>query len=67
MDEIQIITQTLNNTLQRHMRSVQSYEIEITNMTAEVVRLQNEVESQKTKCEELESRLASLIEGSKES
>jgi len=62
MDEVQIITQTLNNTLQRHMKAIQSYEVEITNMTAEIVRLQSEVENQKNKCEALETRLANLIE-----
>jgi len=66
MDEVQVITQTLNNTLQRHMKSVQSYEVEITNMTAEIVRLQSEVETQKTKCETLEMRLANILEDKKE-
>jgi len=62
MDEIQIITQTLNSNLQRHIKSVQSYEVEITNMTAEIVRLQSEIETQKTKCETLEMRLANLLD-----
>ena len=48
------------------MKAIQSYEIEITNMTAEIVRLQNEIETQKTKCETLETRLANLLEDRKE-
>lgn len=40
MDEIQIVTQTLNTTLQRHAKIVQAYEVEIANMTAEILRLQ---------------------------
>jgi peptidoglycan hydrolase CwlO-like protein len=44
MDETQVITQTLNSTLQRYTKAVQGYEIEIANMTAEVLRLQAKVE-----------------------
>jgi ADP-glucose pyrophosphorylase len=62
MDEIQVITQTLNSNLQRHIKSIQSYEVEITNMTAEIVRLQNEVEIQKTRAEGLAEELAQIIE-----
>lgn len=40
MDEIQVVTQTLNTTLQRHAKIVQAYEVEIANMTAEILRLQ---------------------------
>lgn len=43
MDEVQIVTQTLNNVLQRHAKQTANYEIEITNLTAEVIKLQNEV------------------------
>lgn len=44
MDEVQVVTQTLNNTLQRHAKVVQAYEIEIANMTAEILRLQSLLE-----------------------
>jgi predicted nucleic acid-binding Zn-ribbon protein len=43
MDEVEVVTQTLNATLQRHSRVVQGYEIEIANMTAEIVRLQSQI------------------------
>ena len=44
MDEAQVVTQTLNATLQRHARVVQGYEVEIANMTAEIVRLNARIE-----------------------
>ena len=47
MDEVQVVTQTLNATLQRHARVVQGYEVEIANMTAEIVRLQAQIEDLK--------------------
>lgn len=48
MDEVQVVTQTLNATLQRHARVVQGYEVEIANMTAEIVRLQSQLEELKS-------------------
>lgn len=44
MDEVQVVTQTLNATLQRHARVVQGYEVEVANMTAEIVRLNAKIE-----------------------
>lgn len=44
MDEVQVVTQTLNATLQRHARVVQGYEVEVANMTAEIVRLNAKLE-----------------------
>ena len=44
MDEIQVVTQTLNATIQRHAKVVQAYEVEIANMTAEILRLQDRVQ-----------------------
>lgn len=44
MDNVEILTQTLNSTIQRHTRTVQNYEVEIANLTAEIVRLQAQVE-----------------------
>lgn len=43
MDEIDTITQTLNGVIQRHIKSIHAYEIEITNMMAEIIRLQKTV------------------------
>lgn len=44
MDDVEVLTATLNNTLQRHSRLAQNYEIEIANMTAEILRLKAQVE-----------------------
>ena len=44
MDDVEVLTATLNNTLQRHARLAQNYEIEIANMTAEILRLKSQVE-----------------------
>ena len=45
MDEAEIIAATLNNTIARNAKTVQSLEIEIANLTAEVIRLQKQLES----------------------
>jgi ribosomal protein S15P/S13E len=45
MDDVEILTATLNNTLQRQSRITQSYEVEIANMTAEIVKLQSQLET----------------------
>jgi hypothetical protein len=42
------ITKTLNNVLTRHAKVVHGYEVEIANLTAEVYRLQAEVEELKS-------------------
>lgn len=44
MDESEIIASVLNNSISRHTKSIQSYEIEIANLMAEVLRLQKRVE-----------------------
>jgi hypothetical protein len=44
MDDLNVVTQTLNSTLQRHARVAQGYEVEIANMTAEIIRLKDQVE-----------------------
>lgn len=44
MDDVEVLTATLNNTLQRQSRLTQSYEVEIANMTAEIVRLKSQLE-----------------------
>lgn len=43
MDEIDILTQTLNSVIQRNIKLIHAYEIEITNMTAEIIRLQKRI------------------------
>lgn len=44
MDNVEVVTQTLNSTLQRHARVAQGYEVEIANMTAEIIRLKDSVQ-----------------------
>jgi hypothetical protein len=44
MDDLNVVTQTLNSTLQRHARVAQGYEVEIANMTAEIIRLKDQVQ-----------------------
>lgn len=46
MDDVEVLTATLSNTLQRHSRLAQNYEIEIANMTAEILRLKSQVAQQ---------------------
>ena len=45
MEEAEIIAATLNNTIARYAKNVQSLEIEIANLTAEVIRLQRQLEA----------------------
>lgn len=45
MEEAEIIAATLNNTIARNAKTVQSLEIEIANLTAEVIRLQAQLKS----------------------
>lgn len=42
------VTKTLNNVLSRHSKVVHGYEVEIANLTAEIYRLQEEIEKLKT-------------------
>jgi hypothetical protein len=44
MDEVAVLTETLNATLQRHGRLAQNYEIEIANLTVELIKLRQQVE-----------------------
>lgn len=48
MEEAEIIAATLNNTIARNAKTVQSLEIEIANLTAEIIRLQRQLESVNT-------------------
>lgn len=43
MDDVAVLTETLNSTLQRQNRINHAYEVEIANMTAEIVRLRAQV------------------------
>lgn len=43
MDEMDTVSQTLNAVVQRHAKSIHTYEIEITNMMAEMIRLQKKI------------------------
>ena len=45
MEEAEIIAATLNNTIARHAKNVQGLEVEIANLTAEVIRLQKQLEA----------------------
>ena len=45
MEEAEIIAATLNNTISRHAKNVQGLEVEIANLTAEVIRLQKQLEA----------------------
>lgn len=65
MDE-NVILQTLNSTLQRHAKIAANYETEITNLTAEVFRLTAELDKLRSEKEEVELRLANLIENQNE-
>lgn len=48
MDDIEILKNTLTNTVQRVSSIVQNYEIEIANLTTEIIRLNSELEKNKT-------------------
>lgn len=45
MDDVEVLTATLNSTIQRHGRAVQNYEIEIANLTAELVRVKAQLDA----------------------
>lgn len=45
MEEAEIIAATLNNTIARYAKNIQGLEIEIANLTAEVIRLQKQLEA----------------------
>lgn len=45
MDDVEILTATLNSTIQRQSKVTQNYEVEIANLTAEIIRLRSQLES----------------------
>lgn len=48
MDEKEVLLATLNSTIARTSKLVQTYEVEIANLTAEVIKLQTQIESMTT-------------------
>lgn len=49
MDELEVLKATLNNTLIRSSKLMQDYEVQIANMTAEIIRLQMELQQKEDK------------------
>lgn len=47
MDDVEILKTTLVSTIERHAKAVQQYEIEIANITAQMLLLQSMLEKQK--------------------
>lgn len=45
MDEKEVLLATLNSTISRTSKLVQTYEVEIANLTAEIIKLQTQIES----------------------
>lgn len=45
-DDAEILRLTLTNTIQRFSKIIANYEIEIANMTSEIIRLNSEFDSQ---------------------
>lgn len=44
MDEQKVLYETLNTMMQRHAKVSSAYEVEIANLTAEIVRLRQKIE-----------------------
>lgn len=45
MDELEVIKLTLNNTIARHAKKIQEYEVEIANLTAQLFALSSQLEN----------------------
>lgn len=43
MEEVEILKNVLVNTIQRMAKMVQSYEVEVANLSAEIIRLQKQL------------------------
>lgn len=43
MDEVEVLKETLNSTLQRQALTTQNYEVEVANMTVEIIRLRSQI------------------------
>lgn len=61
MDDVEVLTATLNSTLQRFAQKTQNHEIEIANMTAEIVRLKAQVESLEAAKEEASKAVSTKL------
>lgn len=45
MDDVEILSATLNNTIQRNSKITQNYEVEIANLTAEIIKLRSQLDA----------------------
>lgn len=45
MDDVELLTKSLQAAIQRTAKQAQNYEVEITNLTAEIIKLQAELEA----------------------
>lgn len=53
MDDVEILKATLVSTIERHTKSVQQYELEIANITAQMLLLQAMLNNQKEQVAEV--------------
>jgi|AntAceMinimDraft_6_1070360.scaffolds.fasta_scaffold00237_16 hypothetical protein len=56
MDEKEVLLATLNSTVSRVSKMAQSYELELANLTAEVIRLQMTIKSLSEGAESITSK-----------
>jgi hypothetical protein len=47
MDDYTMVNQIISSIIQRHMKTIQAYEIEITNMMAEIIKLKSSLSEEK--------------------
>ena len=67
MDDPDMLSQTLNTMMNRHIKAVQNYEVEIANLIAELAKLQKENDVLRAEKQDSETRLAALIENQSKS
>lgn len=67
MDDPDMLSQTLNTMMNRHIKAVQNYEVEIANLIAELAKLQKENDVLRAEKQDSETRLATLIENQSKS
>ena len=60
MDDVQLLTKSLHSAIQRTVKQAQNYEIEITNMTAELLKLQAELEDKEIEIKTLRDHIKSM-------
>lgn len=61
MDEQNILSQTLNTMMNRHMKAVQNYEVEIANYVAEIAKLQSDIENLQNQNQDVSKRLTEAL------